>query len=288
MSSVALARASCPPPVALPSPSSGPPPPGVPARAALPEAAWWWRADAMAGGDSPTWSTGYPALDAELPGGGWPASGLTELLLAQPGSGELRLLAPVLQAQGAARPLLWVAPPLPPYAPALQQLGLPLARLVWVAPTGVADAVWAAEQALRARCGAMVLWWGDAPAAAWRRLHLAAQDGGGALWALRPLAARTQASPAPLRLLLEPAPGGQLAVLAVKRRGPVMATPLRLSLPPVLPPLRRAVAPAPWAATNPRRAAPADGAPRPVAPPAHPFAGVDDAVAGAAPALAGA
>ena len=37
----------------------------------------------------PTWSTGYPVLDAGLPGGGWPRAGLVEILTPQPGVGEL-------------------------------------------------------------------------------------------------------------------------------------------------------------------------------------------------------
>ena len=37
--------------------------------------------------------SGFDALDAHLPGGGWPRRALTELLLPQPGVGEIRLLA---------------------------------------------------------------------------------------------------------------------------------------------------------------------------------------------------
>ena len=44
----------------------------------------------------PTWSTGYPMLDAGLPGGGWPRAGLVEILTPQPGVGELHLLIPTL------------------------------------------------------------------------------------------------------------------------------------------------------------------------------------------------
>jgi hypothetical protein len=40
-----------------------------------------------------------------------------------------------------------------------------------------------------------------------------------------------QASPAPLRLALEPRAHGELAVLAFKRRGPAMAAPIVLALP---------------------------------------------------------
>ncbi|MCR5866151.1 MULTISPECIES: translesion DNA synthesis-associated protein ImuA [Aquincola] len=215
-----------------------------------------WRGDAMAQAGGHTVPSGYPALDAELPGGGWPAQGLTELLLAHPGIGELRLLAPVLRSFGN-RPVLWIAPPATPYLPALQQLGLSLDGLVWLTPASLIDAAWAAEQALRSRACAAVLWWSDAPAGVWRRLHLAAQDSGCPLWAMRPLAARGQASAAPLRLAAEAAAGGQLAVQVFKRRGPAMAAPVLLTLPLAAPLLRRSVMPAPEVAHAVAGAAPA-------------------------------
>lgn len=182
--------------------------------------------------------TGFAALDAELSGGGWPAAGLTELLLAEPGSAELRLLAPALAATTPAGTVLWIAPPCPPYAPALQALGLAPGRQLIVTPDALADAAWAAEQGLRSGACTAVLWWqGDArsPAAvlatALRRLHLAAQESACPLFALRPASVRMQASPAPLRLALEPRAHGELAVLAFKRRGPAMAAPIVLALP---------------------------------------------------------
>jgi protein ImuA len=190
------------------------------------------RPDAAGGATRPT---GHPALDAELPGGGWPGAGLIELLLAAPGSGELRLLAPAL----AGASLLWIAPPWLPYGPALAALGLALDRFVIAAPAHAADAAWAAEQALRSGALSAVLWWearteprGPAlPPATLRRLHLAAEAGHTPLFALRPNAARTQASPAPLRLALAPAAPHTLAVEVFKRRGPPMAAPLELPLP---------------------------------------------------------
>ena len=196
--------------------------------------------------------SGFAALDAELPGGGWPASGLTELLFSAPGSGELRLLAPLL-AQGPqeglhADRLLCVAPPFLPYAPALQALAWPLERLLLVQPASLADAAWAAEQALRSGACSAVLWWqadertsAAALTTALRRLHLAAQDSQCPLFALRPASARAQSSPAPLRLLLEPAAQGQWAVSVFKRRGPAMVAPLQLTLPLAGLPARRAL-----------------------------------------------
>lgn len=217
-----------------------------------------WRADRLAdaGGtlanaDAPPRPTGFAALDAELPGGGWPGAGLIELLLDAAGSGELRLLAPSLAAAcaaspGAAAAVLWVAPPFTPYAPALAALGLKPQQLAIAAPEPgrghAADAAWATEQALRSGTLAAVLWWqGPEPPVptTLRRLHLAAEAGHTPLFALRPLAARAPSSPAPLRLALVPAGPSRLAVEVFKRRGPPMAAPLELALPG---PLRRRAA----------------------------------------------
>lgn len=58
-----------------------------------------WRASQLGRpGREIAWATGFAALDGVLPGGGWPAGALTELLLPHPGVGEWRLLAPVLAA----------------------------------------------------------------------------------------------------------------------------------------------------------------------------------------------
>jgi len=192
-----------------------------------------WRGAQFAAPSQPTQPTGHPALDAELPGGGWPASGLTELLLDAPGSGEWQLLAPALRAQATDRPVVCIAAPLQPYAPALQSLGLPLQRFVWIDAPDPVDAAWAAEQVLRsASCGA-ALWWGEAPPPMLRRLHLAAREHGCLLIVLRSLAARSQSSPAPLRLSCSLLAHDRLAISVFKRRGPAQARPLVLPLPAV-------------------------------------------------------
>ena len=74
--------------------------------------------------------SGFPALDAALPGRGWPQGGLTELLLEREGIGEIRLTLPALaRLQRQRRDVVWIAPPHHPYAPALATTGLDLARL---------------------------------------------------------------------------------------------------------------------------------------------------------------
>lgn len=195
-----------------------------------------WQAGQLARSRLPTAPTGWRALDAELPDGGWPLAGLTELLTPA-ASGELALLAPWLRGLGrreaGSRDLVWIAPPAQPCVAALQALGLDLPRLVCIQPASPADGAWAAEQALRAGSCAAVLWWSERPvlAATLRRLHLAAQAGCTPLMALRPPPVREQSSPAPLRLAVAPQAGRQLSVEVFKRRGPPMAMPLILTLP---------------------------------------------------------
>ena len=212
-----------------------------------------WRAGQMDDLPPPTVSSGWPALDAELPGGGWPLQGLFELLT-EPASGELTLLAPWLRALSrrelGPRELLWVAPPARPCVAALQALGMPASRLVCVEPASAADAAWAVEQALRAGSCAAVLWWSTAPCAiaTLRRLHLAAQAGGTPLVALRLPVVRDAGSPAPLRVACSAESERRLAVEVFKRRGPPMAAPLAIALPwpaaarRVVPPSVRATA----------------------------------------------
>ena len=101
-----------------------------------------WRAHQLGRVERRGWPSGFAALDAELPGGGWPAGALTELLLPHPGVGELRLLAPALAAvQRGARPVMLVAPPARPCGWAWRAMGLELSRMLVVDPSG--SAAWA-------------------------------------------------------------------------------------------------------------------------------------------------
>jgi cell division inhibitor SulA/protein ImuA len=166
--------------------------------------------------------TGWPALDAALPDGGWPLGTLIELLLPAPGVGELQLLVPALRAAGTRRPqgwLAWIAPPLAPYPPALAQAGLDPGRVLLVDAATTQDRLWAMEQALHSRsCGAVLAWLDDVDDRWLRRLKLAAEPARTLTIVFRPLARRAHASPAALRLVLEPADGG-IEVEVVKGRG---------------------------------------------------------------------
>lgn len=230
-----------------------------------------WRASQLARGGALCVDTGHAALTAELPGAGWPAGHLIELLLPRPGIGELRLLLPVLRrfapAPSAAclsvsaresrttaalgrrsrRSVLLIQPPHVLQPLALSWWGVDAGSVLLLRAPRQADAFWAAEQALRAGTCDLVLLWADAkapsgqpcssatracvprridrarPAAirsgALRRLNLAAQAGPALLFLFRASGDAAQPSPAPLRLALEPAPGGVRATV-IKRQGP--------------------------------------------------------------------
>ncbi|NMG66880.1 translesion DNA synthesis-associated protein ImuA [Azoarcus indigens] len=189
-----------------------------------------WQASRMARGSGPVRPTGFAALDAELPGGGWPASALIELLVAQPGCGELGLLLPLLRQTPDDRWLAWIAPPFIPYAPALAAAGVPLSRLLLITPSSAGEILWATRQAVAsAACAAVLCWPQRADTAALRRLQLAAEESATPLFLFRPENAARQSSPASLRLALSPA-GKHLRVDILKRRGPPTAAPLLLPL----------------------------------------------------------
>jgi cell division inhibitor SulA/protein ImuA len=153
----------------------------------LADARVWKLKDASAGRrpaqSRPVWSTGRSALDARLPGGGWPRASLVEVLLETTGLGEIQLFLPALvecqhRIDGEVPWLVWIAPPHEPYAPALAQQGIELSRLLVVRPASATEALWAAEQALSSGvCAAVMLWLQGTDDRWLRRLKLAAVAG---------------------------------------------------------------------------------------------------------------
>lgn len=187
-----------------------------------------WRGGAP-GAYSPGISSHYAELDQALPGSGWPTGVLTELLCAHQGIGELALIVPALAAlTWAGKRVLWLAPPHLPYAPALAAAGIDLAQLAVVRASTERDALWAAEQVLRARsCHALIAWIRRASYEHLRRLAVAAEGSPAWVALFRPLDGGAEPSPAALRLALEPH-GEALAVHILKRRGVPAAAPLVL------------------------------------------------------------
>ena len=187
-----------------------------------------------------TFSTGFAALDAGLPGGGWPRHGLVEILTPRPGVGELYLLLPVLAALSRAVPArwcTWVSPPHEPFAPALQAHGVALERMLLVRTlpslSGARNSQrrrgdgdmnsWTLEQALRSgACGIALAWLPRVSPRAIRRLQLAAEQGRALGVLYRSQRFAHVASPAMLRVMLDPIakPGREGARLQLlKSRG---------------------------------------------------------------------
>lgn len=167
-----------------------------------------------------TCPSGHAALDAALPGGGWPLGALIELLPVQLGIGELRLSLPALQTLSEARrQIAFVRPPHTPYAPALLRARLSLRQVLLIDVAGDEDARWAAEQTLRTGAAGAVLMWSDSvDDRHLRRLQLAAEAGQALAFLYRTPTVLRQPSPAALRIVLQP-DGEALRADIVKARG---------------------------------------------------------------------
>jgi len=190
----------------------------------------------------PAVASGHAALDAELPGRGWPRGAVTELLCDGAGQGELGLLLPALRQLGTTGWLLFIAPTYALHAPAWAAAGVPLDKLVVVrsplsamgrrAKLDALNLLWAAEQALRSDApAAVVCWSAQADARAVRRLQAAAAPSHAAMFLFRPRCHAAHASAAPLRLALMSGTDGALDVSILKRRGPPLGRALSLTLP---------------------------------------------------------
>ncbi len=163
--------------------------------------------------------SGFAALDEALAGGGWPRSGLIEILIPRFGSGELSLILPALadlSRAASARWCVWVAPPLMPFAPGLVAQGMVLER---VAVVGGERPLWALEQVLGSgACDAALAWAKRVAARDIRRLQLAAERGRTLGVLFRPRGAVRESSAAALRLSVEAHAAG-LRVTLLKGRG---------------------------------------------------------------------
>lgn len=206
-----------------------------------------WRGDRLAVLPQASIASGYQTLDAELPGGGWPQGGLTELLMTREGIGELSLLLPALARLSAAGGwLALVSPPWLPHAPAWAAAGIAPERLLLLRPGKSGQQLaWCLEQLLASGGFAAVLGWSTnrgqrLDAGQLRRLQVAAEGRPvfAALW--RPAATAREASPAPLRLLVEDLAseraagdgrrGRRLRLSILKRRGIPASRPLDIDL----------------------------------------------------------
>jgi len=181
-----------------------------------------WRGDALGTPVTTTVGTGFGALDAELPGHGWPCQSLTEVLQVQSSVLEWRLLAPAMRTlveQG--KQIVIVGPPKPPHLPGLKHLGLDERNVVWIQADKPVERLWATEQLIKANAaGMLVSWLPQARQEQIRRLQVCAQICDGPVILCRPAAAEHEASAAPLRLQARLGIDWELHVHLLKRKGP--------------------------------------------------------------------
>lgn len=165
-------------------------------------------------------STGFDELDAVLPNNGWQSGTVVELMPAATGIGELRLLMPALARMTSKdRHVALVSPPYIPFAPALNNHGVRLERLLIVRAEKNVDTLWAMEQALRCSSfGAVVGWPASIRDRDVRRLQLAAEAGRSTGFVYRPAQAAHEASPAAMRMKLQCGEQG-LLIDVLKCRG---------------------------------------------------------------------
>jgi protein ImuA len=212
-----------------------------------------WIGDQSSDSDPGVISSGHRRLDRVLPGSGWMAGVLTELLVEDSGVGEMRLLSRALRELTTiqSRSAVFVAPPWNPCQAAFRAWGIATEKLFWVkAPDD--QALWAAEQSLRQKgVGAVLIWLPKVRPKALRRLQVAAQESQALAFLFQPIEAASQSSAAPLRMICRPVLPDEaqtmnrrewmqqvmLEIDIIKRRGPVLEKPLRLRLPLQMPAL---------------------------------------------------
>jgi protein ImuA len=190
-----------------------------------------WRGDELGVADAQVLSSGHEALDAQLPGGGWPIGAMTEVLQAAPEAHVWQLLLPVLAQAVESRggPVALIGAPHEPFGPSLAAAGVPVEALLSIRAEAASARLWACEQALRcADIAAVLAWLPQARVGDLRRLQLAAAQHEGLLFVFRSENVAQSASPARLRLQLISAEAGQMDIHILKRRGPPLASPLTL------------------------------------------------------------
>ena len=172
-------------------------------------------------------SSGSAALDRLLPDRGFRRGTLVEWLAAGEGAGaETLALGAAARACSEGGALVVLDSRRQFYPPAAARLGIELEQTIVVHAPGEADAAWALDQALRCPAVAAVLAWPERlDGRTFRRLQLAAEEGGGLGLLLRPEHVRGEPSWADVRLLVEPLPsvpagaGRRLRICVLRCRG---------------------------------------------------------------------
>lgn len=160
------------------------------------------------GGNRGVVSSGCEPLDRLLPDKGFRGGTLVEWLTVGDGSGRETLAFGTAREacrEGGAVVVLDHTGEF--YPPAAVRLGIPLEQMIVVRARSRADNTWALDQALRCPAvAAVVAWPAKLDGHTFRRLQLAAEEGGGLGLLVRPEAARREPSWAEVRLWIEPLP----------------------------------------------------------------------------------
>lgn len=208
-------------------------------------APWWSRLREQLGlfetaAEGAVLPSGFPALDAALPGGGWPQHGVVEVLAPQPGHPELALLAPALVA-AASRQQRFGVIAAPAGSSSIDTLDRLLSSEPDTAaglPTMDASAVVGAEAEFRSPAsalpnalawlkkdsgGVLAVWLSDLGTTELRELKRAARRRRTLVFAIRPWIASWDDSEADLRVCLIAGKGRQWEVRVHRQAG--MAAP---------------------------------------------------------------
>jgi protein ImuA len=150
--------------------------------------------------------TGCDALDRLLPEGGWTRGTLVEWFVPREGAGAFTLALLSARSLAASGGLLVISDPAGEfYPPAAEALGIDLRQVVMVRPPTPADELWSIDQSLR--CEGVALVWASLKQLGdhdFRRLQLAAEEGGTLGFLARPVHARGQPAWSDVQLLVEP------------------------------------------------------------------------------------
>ncbi|MFN4267005.1 MAG: translesion DNA synthesis-associated protein ImuA [Aquabacterium sp.] len=176
-------------------------------------------------------SSGHPALDAQLPGEGWPTQTLIEVLPDHGNLGGVQIFLPVAKKmirQGGS--VILISPRQVPYLPSWMRDGIPPDRLIWIQAQTQADRLWATQKALQARALTLIACWlPQARPDHMRRLQGYAKQHPGLLFAIRPYESRQEPSAAPLRIAVSRSMHSLgLDVQILKRRGLPLHDPVHL------------------------------------------------------------
>lgn len=153
-------------------------------------------------------SSGWPGLDRIFSGRGFRRGTLVEWIAACPASGaETLALVAAREACGGQRVLVVLDQEGEFYPPAAARAGIDLDRLIVVRIPAAADLLWALDQTLRCPAVAATLAWvRKLDGRSFRRMQLAAEEGGGLGLLLRPAYAESEPSWAEVRLRVTPLP----------------------------------------------------------------------------------